>query len=283
MFNKLFLFSVFFLVSGCASQGKIIDDDTSILIENNALKSELVQSKERLKVLTNENNKLRKELDEILNGPSRLLDIAKKHIDNKDGRSAKISINKLLKMHPTSSEARKTTSLKAKAEKLILEEKKRIREEEKRVALKKHIYTSEDELEGITWYKAKLDKRQYKTRIVTYFGKQKSGSPWHRMKIRYYADDWLFISSFFVVVDGKRYTFKKVDFERDNGSGSIWEWNDRPVKKKELIMLKHIIDSDSAVVRFQGKLYHADYTITRDEKLAIQHVLDAFEQVKSGK
>ncbi len=281
MINKLFLFSILFVITGCVSQSKMVREDSSLLAENRALKSKLAQSEERLSDLSKKYNKVRKELDEINNGPSRLLITVKNLINKDNGSKAKKTIIKLQENYPTSVEAHEATSLMAKAEMLISKEKKRKREEEERMALAKYIYTSVDKLEGITWYKAKLDQGEIYTRLITYFGKKKSNSPWLRMKLRYWGEDWLFIKSYFIVVDGKRYTFKKVNFKRDNSSSSIWEWNDRRVNKNDLVMLKHIAKSKNAVVRFQGQKYHSDHTISSDEKKAIQHVLNAFQQVKN--
>jgi len=103
------------------------------------------------------------------------------------------------------------------------------------------------------------------------------------MKLRYYADDWLFIQSLFIIVDGDRYDFNQMSFKRDYSDGYIWEWSDNPVKKKELLLLKHIANSKSATIRFQGRKNHKDHTVSKDEKRAIKHILNAFEQAKNTK
>ena len=98
-----------------------------------------------------------------------------------------------------------------------------------------------------------------------------------RLKIRYYSDDWLFIKSFFVVADGKRFDKSAAKFERDHSSGSIWEWYDESVSISDVQMLKTIITSKKATIRFEGDQYHSDHQITLAEKQAMQRVIDAYE------
>ncbi|OPY88765.1 MAG: hypothetical protein A4E71_00221 [Smithella sp. PtaU1.Bin162] len=149
-------------------------------------------------------------------------------------------------------------------------------EEVKRVAdVTKKMSKKIDELEGITWYKD-ASTHAYHTSVHLYFGKKESASPWLRLKIRYYDNRWLFIKSFFVVADGQRFEKPVAKFNRDNSGGSIWEWYDENVSDADLIMIKAIIKSKKATVRFIGDQYREDYTITEQEKRALQNVLDAF-------
>jgi len=106
--------------------------------------------------------------------------------------------------------------------------------------------------------------------------------PWLRLKIRYYGSDWLFVESFFVVVDGERFDKAYAEFERDHGGGDVWEWYDESPTAKDLEMIKKIISSKKATIRFVGRQYHRDHVIDTNEKRALQSVLDAYEALAEG-
>jgi hypothetical protein len=188
-----------------------------------------------------------------------------KHPDAIESKEAKNYIDKL------------NLELKKRQE---IENAKRIREvkeKETRIAnATKRMSKKYDELEGITWY-TDSSTHPYNTNFHLYFGKKKPGTPWLRLKIRYYADDWLFIESFFVVADGQRFEKPYAKFERDNGSGSIWEWYDENVSDTDMAMIRAIIKSKKATIRFTGNQYHKDHTISDQEKKSLQNVIDAFE------
>jgi len=66
-------------------------------------------------------------------------------------------------------------------------------------------------------------------------------------------------------------------FERDHGSGSIWEWYDENVSVADMTMIKAIIKSKKATIRFIGNQYRRDHVISTQEKKSLQNTIDAFE------
>ena len=92
--------------------------------------------------------------------------------------------------------------------------------------------------------------------------------------MQYYSSDWLFIEEAKINVDGKIYTVTSTDWERDNDS-DIWEWSDEPLNDRELI--EAIVKSKSAVIRYEGRQYYDNRTISSSQKLALKQVLEAYD------
>lgn len=139
---------------------------------------------------------------------------------------------------------------------------------------------STDEIEGTTWYYDPSTPRYTNhNSFHLYFGKKPDSAPWLRFRIQYEADDWLFINSFVVVADGRRFDTPSAKFERDNADGRIWEWYDESPSADDLEMINAVIHSRKAVLRLEGDKYRNDRAITSREKAALQSVLNAFRAV----
>ena len=99
---------------------------------------------------------------------------------------------------------------------------------------------------------------------------------WLRFKVTYYDDDWLFVSSYKVAADDYRWQSSKLKFERDNSSGSVWEWIDVAAKKKEIEVAKALANAKKATIRFQGDQYYSDKQLQDDQKISILKVLKLY-------
>lgn len=136
-----------------------------------------------------------------------------------------------------------------------------------------------DAFQDITWYQSPSStKYRNANAFYLYFGVS-NGLPANlRLVIQYYADDWLFIDSAKVNVDGVIYSVGNyIDnnkWERDNDS-DIWEWIDEPLTDRSLI--EAIINSKSSVIRFEGSQYYDTRTISSSQKRALRDVLDAYD------
>ena len=259
---------VVFFVNGC---GPSADEYNAIKKENESLKIEV--------------SNLKKEVEELKFGASRLFATGKQNFEEGNFEAAKTTFETLLAKHPDASESKEAIKLLDKTiseikKKTEIEAAKKEREEQEKkrrlAEATKKMTRDYDKLEEITWYKDSSTQPLY-TSFHLYFGQKKTGNPWLRLNIRYYANDWLFISSFFIVVDGQKFEKPITKFARDHGYGSIWEWYDDSVSSADMVMVKSIIKSKTATIRFIGSQYHKDYTITAQEKKALQNVLDAFE------
>ena len=132
-----------------------------------------------------------------------------------------------------------------------------------------------DAFQDITWYKSPSStKYRNANAFYLYFGVSNGSPAGLRLVIQYYADDWLFIDSAKVNVDGVVYSIGDFEWERDNDS-NIWEWIDEPLSDRSLI--EAIIKSKSSVIRFEGSQYYGTRTISSSQKRALRDVLDAFD------
>lgn len=136
---------------------------------------------------------------------------------------------------------------------------------------------SEDEFNRITFYKdSRIPEYSNVNFISPYIGKQ-DDQYWLRLKLQYAAEDWLFIEKGIFLVDGEQYTISG-KWERDNNS-EIWEWLDMQVSESERPILDKIANSKSAKVRYEGKQYHNDRTISQKEKDIIKKTLDIYDNL----
>ena len=257
-------------------------------------------SQKEYDALKNENEKLRTELDELKNGPDRLLSEGKAFIESKKYQDSKNSLNQLIEKHSGSNQASEAKTLLTEVDRLIeieklREEKERIeneKAEKKRIELEqkaerdrlandtKKLKTKYDDIRNITWYydKSTPTYTNYNS-FHLYMGKEKSGRPWLRFRIQYTADDWLFIESYIIKTDNGSHTIdtKYGEIETDHDSGDIWEWYDVPLNNESYSIIKDVINSKTVKLRHNGKQYYKDRTITATEKQGLKNILDAYE------
>ncbi len=108
--------------------------------------------------------------------------------------------------------------------------------------------------------------------------------------INYMSDDWLFIKSFEVNVDGN-IIFNSSDytnglkFDRDNSDGYIYETYqhivaysyDSTVDEAWLSMLREIANSQKSTIRFYGTQYYDDFVVSEKDKQSIKEILDTWD------
>jgi hypothetical protein len=146
--------------------------------------------------------------------------------------------------------------------------------------LKPYFNEKKDEFKGVTWIEPKSrPKYTNMNGICTYFCVDKNGKPSNlRFLIQYYANDWLFINSYIFLIDGKTYTFSNPDMERDNDS-KIWEWSDTAVSDNDevYLILSAIKYAKEVKIRFNGRQYNKDKTLTQKDIKAITQPIEYFE------
>jgi len=237
-----------------------------------------------------ENEKLKVEIEDLKFGPDKLLSQAKVYIDSKDFINAKSELQTLLDKHPASQQSTEAKILMTSVENGIKEQKlaeekalaeKERKEKERLANATKKMSKKYDDVNEITWYRDKSSPAYVNYNgFYAYIGQSNGSKPWLRLAIQYAADDWLFIESYTIKVDGKTYTISENSYgeiKTDNGSGGIWEWLDRQVGSSEYEIIKAVANGKDVKIRFSGKDYHKDKTITEQQKTALRNVLDAYE------
>ena len=168
-------------------------------------------------------------------------------------------------------------------------QKKRIEAQMKRNAnLKaslKSMKVKTDKFNGYKFYKDRTSPYYADNNaFYLYIGKaSKNSQPYLLLMVRYSDDDWLFVDSAEISIDGSVQDLDLGDdWNRDNGSSSIWEWAEINPDEAHLSQIEEIIKSKKAVIRFYGHQYRDDFTITSTQKRALRNVLNAYEALMIG-
>lgn len=236
-----------------------------------------------------ENEELKKELDEIKYGAQRLMEKAKTMQQEKDFKGAKAQLEELLERHKGSPQEAEARQLIDQLDQQISHQEKQEKQQEQAAQLAEQqrlanatskLKTSYDDIKGITWYYDKSTPRYNNSNSFhLYMGKQATGAPWLRLKITYTADDWLFIQSYIIKTDKQTYEVNTNygDVETHIDDGAIEEWYDVSLNEHDYNMIKDIISSSSSKLRYVGKQYYKDRSITGSEKQALKNILNAYE------
>ena len=252
----------------------------------NADQEKAKQLQDEVVRLQGEVKSLKDELDTERNGPDRLLARAKNEIASGVRDQAKSTLDQLMHRYPESGQAKSAKVLEEEMDaKAMAEEKARVaealrKEEDQRLLMAKldgRLKKNTDEIKGITWISHKSEPVLGKF-ISLYFGTM-DGKADHRplrMKLQYYAEDWLFVQGVTIKADELTFTMSGLDFERDNGSGRIWEWSDEAVKDRA--MIDKIISAKRVIIRFDGRQYYSDFVVPVAHKKAMKDIDIAWER-----
>lgn len=146
--------------------------------------------------------------------------------------------------------------------------------------LKKFFKIKKDEFDedGLTWYTPK-DAPYYRNRngIYCYFGIKNNQTQNLRFVIQYASDDWLFVKNYKFSIDGKAYSFYPENQETDNGDGGIWEWCDESISTSDLPLIEAISNAKSAKIKFNGRQYFEDKSISQSQIKSIKRTLELFK------
>lgn len=163
---------------------------------------------------------------------------------------------------------------KAKAE---IEFQKRID-----VALSK-MRIEKDDIQNITRYEDKTSPQYRNSNGFYLFILDNTATGKYLMlNIQYMGSDWLFINQYTIKADDQTFTLIPDEVKKDNSS-YVWEWSTFIDEDTFLPVVKAVIASKEAKIRYQGSQYYHDRVITNTEKQALQNVLDAREAMKRNK
>lgn len=99
------------------------------------------------------------------------------------------------------------------------------------------------------------------------------------LKLHYYGEDWLFAERVKVVTDGTPFQSPSLTFKRDHAGGKVWETVLLELSNPEVRALAdRIVASKEAIIRFQGRQYYSDLTVSdrmREDIGAMLKALDA--------
>lgn len=226
-------------------------------------------------MLKGEVSALKQQLEEERLGPDRLLAKANTLMEQAKYGLAKPVLADLISRYPESEQARKARELSDAADKGISDAAEADRQRVARADANLKKVT--DEIKGITWVSHKNDPL-LATNMSLYFGlKDNSAANFPlRLKFIYSAETWLFIQEVTIKADDQVYSLGKMDFERDNSSGIIWEWSDS--KLQDFAMVEKIAAAKKVVIRFDGRQYYKDFEVPESQKQAMKDILVSWKR-----
>lgn len=157
-----------------------------------------------------------------------------------------------------------------------LDEVKRLRLDSVRTALLPRFKLESDEFDGTNFYVPKGVPRGAENNMHLYVAQTKSNDLVLRLKIMYAADNWLFAKQVDLKAGDQVFSIDTPTWKRDNGSGRIWEWIDRPVKTGDLAALTAAM-REPTTIRVTGKQYYDDRKLRDKERAELQAAFDLFE------
>lgn len=147
--------------------------------------------------------------------------------------------------------------------------------------LEPFFYAKKDEFDpnGLVWYKPKsAPKYTNRNGIYCYFQSNKGMPSNLRLRLQYYADDWLFFKKVQFSIDGKAYEYIPMDTETDSGNGGkIWEWFDESMGKSNTELLDALANAKSAKMKLIGDQYYDIKTINSTQIRDIKRTLDLYK------
>jgi len=247
-----------------------------------------------LKELINEQNI---KLDDFVNGPNRLLSIAKVQLEDNKLLDAKATLDVLREKSPESNEWKQygIVLVKQIQEKLDAQNMLAAQEEEKAkkrtsTAMNK-LLKEPDTFNEIDFYQDENSPKYLnEDGFYAYFGVDKAGKVYIWLRIQHVDKYPLGMSSFIIKTDSHRYSFGvNENFYKkgtaDNGTWERYEYddmmrpeiNDENYKYTKIVdLLNDIITSKSVNLRIVGDSYSKDNKVTNDQIKAFSNVLDGY-------
>lgn len=147
--------------------------------------------------------------------------------------------------------------------------------------LDKYFNISEDEFDENKrkWYTPKSATKYIdRNDIYCYFQMNKEYASNFRLRLQYYADDWLFFDKCIFSIDGEVFNYYPSDTKTDNGNGGyIWEWFDEQITSSNESLIKTLAYSKEAKVKLIGPQYHKVKSISSKQILNIKRSYELYK------
>jgi hypothetical protein len=133
-----------------------------------------------------------------------------------------------------------------------------------------------DDIGQVTFYSDPTSPISHNTNnFKLYISKPDDGDAILRFAVSYAGNDWLFVQKYIFNIDGKNYEVVPDEIKKDN-TDTVWEWSDDPITNDWATIATLFAHSKVTTIRYVGKQYYHDRTVTDTEKKAIDNVLNAY-------
>ena len=142
----------------------------------------------------------------------------------------------------------------------------------------------EDEVENTAFYTPSCYPKYSNTRsfALPYIG-EKDGRYVLIWKFNYTGSDWVFFNDVVINIDGEKAAeipFNYFDVQQEVFTGGVFEAVDVNPANKYADLMQKIASSEKTIIRFAGKDYKYDMTVSDADKQGIQDILYAYNLVK---
>jgi hypothetical protein len=143
-------------------------------------------------------------------------------------------------------------------------------------SLKNKFVSQKDDFNDVIWYTHKRFGKYWPNRKTIYTEVRNDG--YYNVISNYYADDWLFHTSIQVLVGDRKFetetveTYKQ-DNRHDNHGGMIWENVRYNIENRNILNAIADNSNETVKIRFNGKQFYNDATMTAADKKAIKESL----------
>jgi hypothetical protein len=118
------------------------------------------------------------------------------------------------------------------------------------------------------------------SKYVSMQGSIEKGKAVGLLKLKFYGSSWIFADSVKIVADDLTWQSPKMNFYRDNYGGNVWEYAYLDISKPEYRDIANkIASSKEVIIRFQGKQYYSDLTLSQRMKSDLMAMLKAIDVV----
>lgn len=276
------------LTMALSACGVSAEDYSALESERDDLKKEVQGLNVKTVQLEAQNKELATKLDELENGPDRLLSQMKLEYEDENYSKLKSIYKEFKDNHfasPLFEEAQiiyddviAIEEAAAEAKRLEAEKLK-----EERLAALDSLDKDEDDISGITWYKQSYFTHYTNSnRTSIYIGEQ-SNNVWLRLKMSYTGDDWIFFEKAYLSYDGNTLEVPFDEYENYDSdvmsNADVAEWIDIQVTSDIRKFLRDFAEAEEPKMRLTGK-YEETRSLTWNEIQGIKDVLNGYDALK---
>lgn len=147
--------------------------------------------------------------------------------------------------------------------------------------LSKFIIIKDDFLtEKVSWYKPNnAPKYVNQNGFYIYFNFVLGKPKYLRLRIQYYAEDWLFIKKIQFLIDEKPYEYFPTIMQQDNDGGYIWEVADNLILYKDKEFIYALANAKEAKMKLIGSKYYDIRNISASQIEGIKNTITLYNSL----
>lgn len=140
--------------------------------------------------------------------------------------------------------------------------------------LLKNLKVEKDEFKQLSFYEHKKQPKGWCNDVSIYIVRE-GAEMFGRLKIKYNAEDWLFVENVQFLCDDVPVTYiPATSWEHDNSGGEVFEYNDAVITNDIKPIIESIINAKKVKIRCNGDQYYDDRTMSEGEKNRLKEMYE---------